>query len=185
MVAGGNHAKTGGYGVVNTLGGGFTAASTVSSLAPPNGAISRRQAGNPEYIASMDPRIKTAIAIAPWGYTMGFWDKEGLAGIKAPIPAPKEPWPAPGSTVYNAGHYMDPVWDTVRMNNIAQHFAAAWLGKYLKADPAMDAYLNLVPVGKEAVWSVDAKGQPKPDHTYWKGFGNRSAVGLRFEHLKP
>lgn len=220
----------GGYGVVNTLGGGFTAASTTSSLAPPNGVLSRRQAGKPEYLATMDPRIKTAIAIAPWGYTMGFWDKEGLSGIKtpilfmagsadatagyspgvrsiyelavnadrylltfengshnsaAPIPAPKETWPAPGSTVYNAGHYMDPVWDTVRMNNIAQHFATAWLGKYLKGEASMDAYLNLVPVGKEAVWSVDAKGAPKADHSYWKGFGNRSAVGLRFEHLKP
>ena len=92
----------------------------------------------------MDPRIKAAIAIAPWGWNMGFWDRDGLAGIStptfymagsadasagyspgvrnifelatnserylltfenashnaaAPIPAPKETWPAPGSTV--------------------------------------------------------------------------------------
>jgi predicted dienelactone hydrolase len=220
----------GGYGVVNAIGGGFTAAVVKSPLAPPNGVLARRQTGSPELLASMDPRIKTAIAIAPWGWNMGFWDKDGLAGIKlpvlfmagsadasagyspgvrnifelavnadrclltfenashnaaAPIPAPKETWPAPGSTVYNAGHYMDPVWDTVRMNNIAQHFATAWLGKYLKGDAAMDAYLNLFPSGRDAVWSVDSKGQPKTDHTYWKGFGNRSAVGLRFERLKP
>jgi predicted dienelactone hydrolase len=220
----------GGYGVVNTIGGGFTAAVVKSALAPPNGILSRRQAGNPEYAASMDPRVKTAIAIAPWGWNMGFWDKDGLAGVKtpvlfmagsadatagyspgvrnifelcvnadrylltfenashnaaAPIPAPKETWPAPGSTVYNAGHYMDPVWDTSRMNNIAQHFATAWLGKYLKGDAGMAGYLELYPSGKEAVWSVDAQGKPKADHTYWKGFGNRSAVGLRFEHLKP
>jgi predicted dienelactone hydrolase len=220
----------GAYGVVNTLGGGFTEAIVKSPLAPPNGVLARRQAGNPEYLATMDPRIKTAIAIAPWGWNMGFWDKDGLSGIKtpilfmagsadasagyspgvrnifelavnadrylltfenashnaaAPIPAPRETWPAPGSTVYNAGHYMDPVWDSSRMNNIAQHFATAWLGKYLKGDASMDAYLNLYPSGKDAVWSVDAKGAPKADHTYWKGFGNRSAVGLRFEHLKP
>lgn len=220
----------GGYGVVNALGGGFTASVVKSALAPPNGVLARRQAGNPEYLASMDPRIKTAIAIAPWGFTMGFWDKDGLAGIKtpvlfmagsadasagyspgvrnifelavnadrylltfdnashnaaAPIPAPRETWPVPGSTVQYTAHYMDPVWDTVRMNNIAQHFATAWLGKYLKGDMTMDPYLDLAPSGKDAVWSVDAKGQPKPDHTYWKGFVNRSAVGLRFEHLKP
>lgn len=220
----------GGYGVVNTIGGGFTEAITKSSLAPPNKVLARRQTGNPEYRASMDPRIKAAIAIAPWGFNMGFWDKEGLAGIKtpvfymagsadasagyspgvrnifelsinadrylltfenashnaaAPIPAPKETWPAPGSTVYNAGHYMDPVWDTVRMNNIAQHFATAFLAKQLKGDPEADSYLNLFESGKDAVWSVDAKGVPKADHTYWKGFGNRSAVGLRLEHRKP
>ncbi len=220
----------GGYGVVNTIGGGFTAAIVKNPLAPPNGVLSRRQTGNPEYLASMDARIKAAIAIAPWGWNMGFWDKDGLAGIKtpifymagsadaasgyspgvrdifelsvntdrylltfenashnaaAPIPAPKETWPAPGSTVYNAGHYMDPVWDTARMNNIAQHFATAYLGKYLMGDSGMDAYLNLVESGKDAVWSMDAKGQPKADHTYWKGFANRSAVGLRLEHRKP
>jgi predicted dienelactone hydrolase len=220
----------GGYGVVNAIGGGFTASVVKASLAPPNMALARRQAGNNEYIASMDPRIKAAIAIAPWGWSSGFWDREGLAGITtptfyiagsadasagyspgvrnifelaansdrylltfenashnaaAPIPAPKETWPVPGSTVYNAGHYMDPVWDTVRMNNIAQHFATAYLGKYLKGDAEMDAYLNLVESGKEALWSVDAKGQPKADHTYWKGFGNRSAVGLKLEHRKP
>jgi len=220
----------GGYGVVNTIGGGFTASIVKSALAPPNMALAERQSGNDTFIASMDPRIKAAIAIAPWGWNMGFWDRDGLAGISAPtfymagsadasagyspgvrnifelatnserylltfenashnaaapIPAPKETWPAPGSTVYNSGHYMDPVWDTVRMNNIAQHFATAFLGKYLKGDAGMDAYLNLFESGKEAVWSVDAKGQPKADHTYWKGFANRSAVGLKLEHRKP
>lgn len=220
----------GGYGVVNTLGGRFTAAIVKSSMAPPNMALARRQAGSPELAASLDPRIKAGIAIGPWGWNMGFWDKDGLAGIKtpiffmagsadatsgyspgvrnifeaavnadrylltfenashnaaAPIPAPKESWPVPGSTVYNAGHYMDPVWDTARMNNIAQHFATAFLGKYLRNDGEMDSYLNLVEWGKEAVWALDAKGQPKPEHSYWKGFGNRSAVGLRLERRKP
>lgn len=30
-------------------------------------------------------------------------------------------------TFENAGYYMDPVWDTIRMNNITQHFATAFL----------------------------------------------------------
>jgi len=220
----------GGYGVVNTIGGGFTQAIVKSPLAPPNMALARRQDGSPELLASMDPRIKAAIAIAPWGWNMGFWDAKGLAGIKtpvfymagsadatagyspgvrniyelsvnaerylltfenashnaaAPIPAPRESYPVPGSTVYNAGHYLDPVWDTVRMNNIAQHFATAFLAKYLKGDPTADSYLNLFESGKNALWSVDAKGLPKADHTYWKGFAKNSAVGLRLEHGKP
>ena len=40
-----------------------------------------------------------------------------------------------------AEHYADPIWDTVQMNGIAQHFAAAFLGRYLKEDAAMKAYL--------------------------------------------
>ena len=48
------------YGVVNTIGGGFTPAIVKSPMAPPNLALARRQTGNPEYLASMDPRIKAA-----------------------------------------------------------------------------------------------------------------------------
>jgi hypothetical protein len=68
-----------------------------------------------------------------------------------------------------ATHYIDPVWDNVRMNNIAEHFVTAWLGKYLKADPTMDAYLDLA---------------PNSNGNSWKGFPERSARGLRFERLK-
>ena len=58
------------------------------------------------------------------------------------------------------------------MNNIAQHFATAFLNKYLKADTTMDSYLNLVPN------AVDGK-----DGSYWKGFAATTAVGLRLEKL--
>ena len=75
----------GGYGVVNSVGGGFSAASTRLPIAPPNGVLARRQAGTPEYLATLDPRIKAAIAIAPWGWNGGFWDAAGLAGIRTPI----------------------------------------------------------------------------------------------------
>ncbi len=44
----------------------------------------------------------------------------------APIPAPRE---ALGAAF---GHYADPVWDTLRMNNIAQHFATRFLDCHLK-----------------------------------------------------
>jgi predicted dienelactone hydrolase len=221
----------GGYGAVNTVGGGFSAASVKLPMAPPNGVLARRQAGSPEYTATMEPRIKAAIAIAPWGWNTGFWDAAGLAGIKtpvffmagsvddvsgyspgvrnifeasvnaprylltfenanhnaaAPMPAPAETWtPVPNLPVVPAAHYLDPVWDTVRMNNIAQHFATAFLGKHLRGDAAMDPYLDLVEYSRDGKWSAEANGTLKSDHTFWKGFPRRNAAGLRLEFRKP
>ena len=71
------------------------------------------------------------------------------------------------------------------MNNIAQHFATAFLAKYLKGDPTADSYLSLVESGKNALWSMDGEGRPTAEHTYWKGFGRFGAAGLRLEHRKP
>jgi predicted dienelactone hydrolase len=164
-------------------------------MAPVNGVLARRQAGNPEYVATTEPRIKAAIAFAPWGWNTGFWDAAGLAGIQtpvlyvagsvddvsgyspgvrnifdatvsaprylltfenanhnaaAPMPAPAETWaPVPHLPAAPAAHYLDPVWDNVRMNNIAQHFATAFLGKYLRGDAGMDAYLDLVEYSRD------------------------------------
>ena len=57
----------GGYGVVNVIGGGYSAASATFSNAPPNKMLAERGAANPEYQKARDPRIKAAIAIGPWG----------------------------------------------------------------------------------------------------------------------
>ena len=221
----------GGYGVVNAIGGGFTAASVALPWGTPNGALAVRQAGNPAHVASMDKRIKAAVAFAPWGWNAGFWDAAGLAGIRtpvffvagsvddvsgyapgvrnifeasvhaprflltfdnanhnaaAPMPAPRETWlPVPGLRFVPAEHYIDAVWDNVRMNNIAQHFATAFLDRYLKNDTAMEAYLNILENPRDGKWSAEANGSFKADHTYWKGFPNRTAVGLRLEQRKP
>jgi predicted dienelactone hydrolase len=75
----------GGYGLVNTLGGGFSKASESYAGAPPNHLLAERGAANPDYRRSMDSRIKAAVAIAPWGMQNGFWDAEGLKGITTPI----------------------------------------------------------------------------------------------------
>lgn len=61
----------------------------------------------------------------------------------APIPAPAEShahsdrlgW-APFS------HYADPVWDTVRLNALAQHFTAAFVDLHLKGEAARAALLD-------------------------------------------
>ena len=75
----------GGYGVVNAIGGGFSAASATMTAAPPGGLLRERGAGNPEYVRTIESRIKAAVAIGPWGMQAGFWDSEGLAGIRTPV----------------------------------------------------------------------------------------------------
>lgn len=103
----------------------------------------------------------------------------------APMPAPEE------SYAFNErlgfapfGHYADAVWDTVRMNNIAQHFSTAWLDTYLKADADKSAYLELIPNSNDGVYAVDEDGNFTDEHTYWAGFQDRSAKGLHFEWLR-
>lgn len=102
----------------------------------------------------------------------------------APMPAPAE------SYAFNADlgwspfeHYGDAVWDNVRMNNILQHFSTAFLDQHLKGDAEKAAFLDLVPNAADGVWSVEEDGTRKADHSYWEGFGNRTAAGLRFETL--
>jgi len=221
----------GGYGVVNVIGGGYSKASETGNTAPPNRLLAERGAANPAYRQSIDPRIKAAIAIGPWGMQGGFWDAEGLAGIKtpvlfvagsaddvsgyergtraiyqgavnadrylltfinanhnaaAPIPAPAETYRTSGTPPSSPfAHYADPVWDTARMNNILDHFASAYFALYLKGEQDKQAYLDLVPNGKDAVYSMDRDGKPTATHTYWKGFKRGTAVGLVLEHAKP
>lgn len=51
----------------------------------------------------------------------------------APIPAPAESWAHSDTLGWPPfEHYADAVWDTLRMNNIAQHFAAAFFGMHLR-----------------------------------------------------
>ncbi len=102
----------------------------------------------------------------------------------APIPAPAESWKHSETLGYAPfSHYSDPVWDTLRMNNIMQHFVTAYFGKHLQNNAQMDAYLDLVPDSADAVFSAEKDGTLKPDHTYWKGFEKRTAKGLKLEFL--
>ncbi len=221
----------GGYGVVNVVGGGYTAASVAYPWGTPSGALEVRQTGNKAFEDSMDSRIKAVMAFAPWGMNTGFWDAEGLSGIEtpimyvagsvddvsgyengvkamydlsvnaerflltfenanhnagAPVEAPIETWqPSETLPFVPFEHYADAVWDTTRMNNIAQHFATAFFAKYVKQDEAMGDYLDLVENAKDGVWAVDDAGEEQDDHSYWKGFANRTAVGLSLMHDMP
>jgi predicted dienelactone hydrolase len=86
----------------------------------------------------------------------------------APIPLPVEFLAA--NNPQGATHYTDSVWDTVRMNNILQHFATAFLDLHLKGVGDMRSYLDLPEDGATA-------GQGG-----WKGFAGRGAVGLMMYH---
>jgi predicted dienelactone hydrolase len=220
----------GGYGALNTIGAGFSQVTETRPAVPPNRMLAERGASNPAYAKSIDPRIKAAIAIAPWGMQEGVWDAEGLKGIRipvlfvagsaddvsgyekgtraaflgasnadrylltfvganhnaaAPIPAPVETYAARPGQTEGFLHYADPVWDTARMNNILDHFATAFLGRLLKGEGDKQAYLDLVPNGRDGVFALDRDGKPLPTHTYWKGFKRRAAAGLVLEHLSP
>lgn len=81
-------------------------------------------------------------------------------------------------------HYMrygEPAWDNRKLNNIMQHFATAFLGIHLKGE-AYGSYLDLIPKSNEGVWSQNEDGSFKEDHTHWKGFPKRTALGLELYH---
>jgi predicted dienelactone hydrolase len=200
----------GGYGALITAGAGVTQKAVDSEVAPvvvPHGLLGVHLASSASQQAFFDQRIKTIVAIAPWGHIRGVFDAQTMSSIKvpalwlagsaddvsgydsiratwqgatgvdrtlltfenanhnaaAPMPAPLEAQagdPKTGATMAN--HYIDAVWDNVRMNNIAQHYITAWLGKYLKADEAMEAYF---------------------EPSAWKGFPPRTTKGLKIERL--
>ena len=100
----------------------------------------------------------------------------------APMPAPEESYYFSEDKGFNISeHYTDAVWDTVRMNNIAQHFVTAWLDSHLKDEAEKGGYLDLVEDSNAGVWSVEEDGTEKDDHSYWKGFAEGSAKGLMYE----
>lgn len=217
----------GGYGAIITAGGGVTEASVAYPWGGPHGTLGIHLAGSDSHNALPDERIKTAVAFGPWGMNTGFWNAEGLGGIKipmlfiagsqddtslyengvraiwenasalphalltyengghnagAPMPPPAESFYFNEAKGFNISeHYTDPVWDTARMNNIAQHFVTAWMDRELKGDAEAGSHLELVENSNDGVWSMNEDGTAKADHSYWKGFGEGTAKGLRYE----
>ena len=101
----------------------------------------------------------------------------------APIPAPVESYAVSEALGWAPfAHYADPVWDTVRMNEIAQHFVLAFLDQRVRGMDARAEMFDLIENANDGVWSMD-DGQATEEHSYWTGFGEGTAVGLRFETL--
>lgn len=81
----------------------------------------------------------------------------------APYPAPPESYAISKTLGWPPfQHYADPVWDTVVMNNIAQHYAAAFFGVHVQGDADLNTYLT----------------------TGFEGFADGTTRGLTFESLK-
>ncbi len=218
----------GGYGAVITAGAGVTQLSVDYPWGAPHGTLGVHLAGSQTHLDLIDPRVRTAIAFAPWGMNFGFWDAEGLAGIGvpmlfvagseddvsgyengiraiwqnatsvdralltfnhanhnagAPYPAPQESYDFNDTLgFFPYEHYADAVWETEKLNNHSQHFVTAWLARYLKGEATADAYLDLIPNASDGVFSVE-DGVPTDAHTYWNGYADRTAKGMRFEWL--
>ncbi|MDA0345761.1 MAG: dienelactone hydrolase [Verrucomicrobia bacterium] len=100
----------------------------------------------------------------------------------APMPVPVEILQS-GDTV-NPRHYIDSVWDNLRMNNITAHFVTAFLDYKLKGDTMAKTYLDLVPNAKDGIYSLE-NDRETGEHTYWKGFPLNTAMGLTLEHRFP
>ncbi len=75
----------GAYGAVITAGGGITQTSVDYAWGGPHGTLTVHKSGTKSHKALFDPRIHTAIAIAPWGMNYGFWSAETLKGVKLPM----------------------------------------------------------------------------------------------------
>ena len=63
------------------------------------------------------------------------------------------------------------------MNNILQHFATAYFGLHLKGDAGMQTFFNVVPQGKDAVYSMDRDGKPTADAHLLEGLQARHSGG--------
>lgn len=158
--------------------GGFWDAEGLSGISVPTFYI----AGDADTVAGYEngPRAIWEQAVNSDRYLLTFKNAGHNAG--APMPLPREIWESEDQT--GAGHYTDPVWDSVTMNNIMDHFVSAWFDWLLKGDDSRTRYLDVVADGAEAVYSV-RNGQVQEDHTYWPGFAAGTAVGLKLEHLEP
>ena len=84
--------------------------------------------------------------------------------------------------------FAEPVWRTERINQINQHFIAAFLDLHLKGDVSKAAFLNVPnPNANQSVWPTamgeqvggSFAGAAQPKH--WRGFQRRWAIGLEMQ----
>ena len=94
----------------------------------------------------------------------------------APNPPPVD---APNLDEYS--RYAEFSWDARRINNINQHFVTAFLDETLKGKKT-GKYLELIQNSNEGVWAQNDDGSFSPEHTYWAGFQERTALGMQFYH---
>lgn len=205
----------GGYGAVNVAGAGYSpqAAQLFGAMSSGSKALSRRTMGNPEFEASIDPRIKVIVAFAPWGMQRGVWNAEGLAGIKIPsffiagskddISGYEDGTKAIYEGAVNSERYLltfiDARHNTAPNPAPAEAYAPGLsIDEYLRyADSVWDtrrmnninqhfvtAFLGYYLKGNAEYKSyLDVKANPEKRE--WPGFKPRTTVGLELDHQSP
>lgn len=204
----------GGFGAVNTVGGGYSKMATTwfQNNTGSNALAELRGTDSEVYKKSIDPRIKVMVAFAPWGKQLGVWDSTGLAGIEIP-------------SLFVSGSQDD---ISMYVNGVKSIFERAvnsdrYLLTYLNArhnvagNPppveALEAGLDINEYLRygDSVWDVRRinninqhfitafLGAYLKDSKYleflqleeesnaakvWKGFKPRTSVGLKFKYLK-
>jgi predicted dienelactone hydrolase len=139
--------------------GGFWDAEGLKGIATPILFV----AGSADDVAGYDKGTKAIYqgAVNADRYLLTFVNANHNAA--APIPAPAEVYvPAEAGKPAAFAHYADAVWDTVRMNNILDHFATAYFDLHLKNDQEKKTYFE-----------------------GWKGFKRGTSVGLTLDHAVP
>jgi hypothetical protein len=172
-------------------------------------AIDTRVAGNPDFVASLDPRIKAVVAFAPWGMERGVWDKEGLKGLKVPtffvagskddVSGYEDGTKAIYDSSVNADRYLL-TYENAR-HNVAPNppppelfKAGSFADYYHYAEPAWDqrrinninqhfvtAFLGIYLQHKDFGKYLSIADSTSSS-TSWPGFKPRSFVGLELEH---
>lgn len=205
----------GGYGVVNAIGGGFRPGVERLPLAPPNRLLAERSAAHPEFAKSIDPRIRAAIAIAPWGMTQGAWDIEGLRAIRTPVlfvggsaddvsgyeKGTRAIYEATVNadryllTFLNAGHNAGAPIPAPIETHASVGGRPAGFSHYADAVWDTTRMNNILNHFATAFFGTRLKGEtglqafldlsPSGREGDWKGFKRRTAVGLTLEHLPP
>ncbi|SFT98345.1 Alpha/beta hydrolase family protein [Algoriphagus locisalis] len=202
----------GGYGAVNVAGAGYSpqASQLFGAMSGGSKALLKRSAGNPEFKASIDPRIKVIVAFAPWGMQRGIWNAEGLAGIKIPslfvsgskddISGYEDGTKAIYEGAVNSERYLltyiDARHNTAPNPAPAEAYAAGLsIDEYLRyADSVWDmrrinninqhfvtAFLGFYLKGNEDYKSyMDVNANPEAKE--WPGFKPRTTVGLELDH---
>lgn len=202
----------GGYGAVNVAGAGYSpqAAQLFGAMAGGSKALLKRSMGNPEFEASIDPRIKVIVAFAPWGMQRGVWNAEGLAGIKIPslfIAGSKDDisgYEDGTKAIYEGAvnseryllTYIDARHNTAPNPAPAEAYAESLsIDEYLRYNDSVwdmrrinninqhfvTAFLGFYLKGNESFKGyLDVDANPKAKE--WPGFKPRTTVGLEMDH---
>ena len=205
----------GGYGALIAAGAGVSESGWVYWGGVPGNYMEMFRAGNPDYKALLDPRIKAIVPFAPWGGHIGTWDFAGLEGLKIPslfIVGNQDRTADYGGVeilfenAVNSNRYM-----LVYQNGIHEvavnpppPIAEAHFREYIHyQEPAWDnrrcnninqhfitAFLGIHLKGMDEYQSyldlIPISNDAEPfTPEYWKGFKEWTAVGLELHHIEP